>query len=110
MAAELAIKEILVRIEPKLQVILEELPSPPLGKLYGDVLQSVASIRLTKSDLEELQKGARRRNKLVHNPKSTTPTFNEAKDYIDFIENKVKWLLKEWRRIKQEKGEVRPLR
>ena len=99
MAAELAIKEILVRIEPKLQVILEELPSPPLHKLYGDVLESVAGVR--SHNLSTLQDGARRRNQLVHNPNSPTPTFNEVDEYIYFIEDRVRWLLKEWRRINQ---------
>ena len=101
MAAELAIKEILVRIEPKLQVILGTLPSPPLNKLYGDVLESVAGVRSTS--LSTLQNGAKKRNQLVHNPKSPTPTFNEINEYIDFIEDRVKWLLKEWRRIKRVK-------
>jgi len=101
MAAELAIKEILVRIEPKLQVILGTLPSPPLNKLYGDVLESVAGVRST--NLSTLQNGAQKRNQLVHNPKSPTPTFNEVNGYIDFIEDRVKWLLKEWRRIKRVK-------
>ncbi len=102
MAAELAIKEILMRIEPKLQVILEILPSPPLNKLYGDVLESVAGVRSTS--LSTLQNGAQKRNQLVHNPKSPTPTFNEVNGYIDFIEDRVKWLLKEWRRIKRVKN------
>lgn len=99
-AAELAVKEILVRIEPKLRVILEELPSPPLKKLYGDVLQSVASVRLSSSDLGKLQRGARRRNELVHNPKSTTPSFKEVTRYIDFVEDKIRWLLEQWRSMK----------
>ncbi len=101
MAAELAIKEILVRIEPKLQVILGTLPSPPLNKLYGDVLESVAGVRSTNTST--LQKGAQKRNQLVHNPKSPTPTFDEVNEYIDFIEDRIKWLLKEWRRIKRMK-------
>ena len=99
MAAELAIKEILVKIEPKLQVILGTLPSPPLNKLYGDVLESVAE-GVRSTGLSTLQNGAQKRNQLVHNPKSPTPTFNEVNEYIDFIEDRVKWLLKEWRRIK----------
>jgi len=101
MAAELAIKEILVRIEPKLQVIVETFPSPPLNRLYGDVLESIAGVRSTSPT--KLQKGASRRNQLVHNPKSPTPTFNEAKEYVDFIEDRIKWLLEEWRRIKRLK-------
>jgi len=101
MAAELAVKEILVRIEPKLQKIVETLPSPPLNRLYGDVLESIAGVRST--DLSTLQDGAQRRNQLVHNPRSPTPTFNEVREYINFIEDRVKWLLKEWRRIKRVK-------
>ncbi len=106
MAAELAIKEILVRIEPKLQVILGTLPSPPLNKLYGDVLESVAGVRSTS--LSTLQNGAQKRNQLAHNPKSPTPTFNEVNEYIDLIEDRVKWLLKEWRRIKRVKKQQAP--
>jgi len=98
MAVELAIKEILVRIEPKLQVILEELPSPPLHKLYGDVLESVAGVKSTS--LSKLQDGARKRNQLVHNPKSPTPTFNEVEEYIDFGEDRIRWLLEKCREIK----------
>jgi hypothetical protein len=99
-AAELAIKEILVRIEPKFRVILEELPSPPLHKLYGEVLQSVANVKLSKSDLGRLQRGAKRRNELVHNPRSATPTLDEVTNYIDFVDDKIKWLLEQWRSMK----------
>ena len=99
MAAELAIKEILVRIEPKLQVILGTLPSPPLNKLYGDVLESVAGVRSTS--LSTLQNGIQKRNQLVHNPKSATPTFDQVNEYNFFIEGTIKWLLDEWRRIKR---------
>ncbi len=99
-AAELAIKEILVRIDPKLRVILEELPSPPLHKLYGEVLQSVANVKLSKSDLGRLQGGAKRRNELVHNPRSATPTLDEVTNYIDFVDDKIKWLLEQWRSMK----------
>ena len=105
MAAELAIKEILVRIEPKLQVILEALPSPPLNKLYGDVLESVSGVRSTS--LSKMQKGAQKRNQLVHNPKSSAPNFDEVNEYIDFIEDSIKWLLIEWRRIKQGKSSIK---
>lgn len=97
-AAELAIKEVLVRIEPKLRVILEELPAPPIKKLYGVVLESVTGVKSEK--LGKLGDGAKRRNELIHNPRSVTPTFDEVTEYIDFIEDRIKWLLKEWRRIK----------
>jgi len=99
-AAELAAKEILARMEPKLRVVLEELPSPPLHKLYGGVLQSVADVELSGSELEKLRQGAIKRNKLVHNPKSATPTFDEVTEYIDFIDDRVRWLLEQWRSMK----------
>lgn len=98
-AAELAVKEILARIEPKLEVMLETLPSPPLNKLYGVVLKSVTEVK--SEGLQKLQDGAERRNKLLHNPKSATPTFSEVNIYIDFIENRIKWLLETWRTIKR---------
>jgi len=100
-AAGLAIKEVIVRVEPKFQVILGELPSPPLNKLYGDVLYSVAGVRST--GLTRLQNGARKRNQLLHSPKSSPPTLSEVNEYIDFVEDRVEWLLSEWRRIMRAK-------
>jgi len=67
-AAELAVKEILGRIEPKLRVILSMLPSPTLNKLYGDVLESVAGVK--SEGPNRLQTGAETRNKLLHSPES----------------------------------------
>jgi len=103
MAAELAIKEILIKIEPKLKVILEMLPSPPIKKLYGEVLNDVAGEK--SSNLSKLEKGAAKRNQLIHNPKSQTPTREETTAYIEFIEDRVTWLLKIWRKKVREKAE-----
>ena len=41
-AAELAIKEFLIRKNPNLEPLLLEAPSPPLRKLYGSILESYA--------------------------------------------------------------------
>ena len=100
-AAELAIKEVLARMEPKLQVILSTLPSPPLNKLYGDVLESVAGVR--SEGLNRLQTGAEIRNKLLHSPESVDLSSDKVHDYIAFIEERIRWLLSEWRRIKRAK-------
>lgn len=100
-AAELAIKEVLARMEPKLQVILSTLPSPPLNKLYGDVLESVAGVR--SEGLNRLQTGAEIRNKLLHSPESVDLSSDKVNDYIAFIEERIRWLLSEWRRIKRAK-------
>lgn len=100
-AAELAIKEVLARMEPKLQVILSTLPSPPLNKLYGDVLESVAGVK--SEGLNRLQPGAEIRNKLLHSPESVDLSSDKVNDYIAFIEERIRWLLSEWRRIKRAK-------
>jgi len=94
-AAELAIKEILGRIEPRLQVILSTLPSPPLDKLYGDVLQSVAGVR--SGGLSKLRRGAEIRNKLLHSPRSAHVSPDEVNAYISFIDERIRWLLSLWR-------------
>ncbi|NVM54972.1 MAG: hypothetical protein HWN66_14805, partial [Candidatus Helarchaeota archaeon] len=39
-AAEWAIKEFLIRLKPDVKAVLLEVPSPPLYKLYGSVLES----------------------------------------------------------------------
>ena len=44
-AAELAIKEALSRLEPRLMPLLLEVPAPPLRKLYGAILKNVAGER-----------------------------------------------------------------
>ena len=100
-AAELAAKEVLTRIKPDLRVILEELPSPPLRKLYGVVLDSAAGISLPKRDLNRLNDGAEKRNKLVHTPNHVHLSDAEVDDYVNFIEHKIGWLLTQWREIRR---------
>jgi len=100
-AAELAIKEILGRMEPKLQVILSTLPSPPLNKLYGDVLESVAGVK--SEGLNKLQTGAEIRNKLLHSPDGVHLSPDKVNDYIAFIEERIRWLLSVWRKTKRAK-------
>jgi hypothetical protein len=48
--------------------LLFEVPSPPLNKLYGSVLGSVAGEKSPYVKL--LQKGAEMRNRLVHEPET----------------------------------------
>ena len=96
----MAIKEILIRIEPNLEVILTILPSPPLEKLYGEVLESLLGVKPSKSDLNKLKWGAIRRNKLVHSIEDEPPSWKEANDYNHFINQKIKWLLYQYRHLK----------
>jgi len=99
-SAELAIKEILIRIEPKLEVILSTLPSPPLERLYGDVLESLSGVKPQTSDLNRLKWGAIRRNKLIHSIENEPPSFEEANEYNHFINDQIKWLLYQYRHRK----------
>jgi hypothetical protein len=71
-AAELAIKEFLMRKNPTLEKLLSELPSPPLPKLYGSILENYSSENEKKGErsprLKILDCGNQLRNKIVHNP------------------------------------------
>jgi len=89
-AAELAIKEFLIRVRPELQTLLIELPSPPLHKLYGPVLESFGYEKSPK--LKEISKGAQRRNELLHRPSAEDATHEEASQYVDDIEVAIKHL------------------
>lgn len=95
-AAELAIKEMLIRMEPKLETLLIEVPSPPLGKLYGKVLESVAEERSPYAS--QLDKGAEKRNKLVHRPETVDLKPQEVLDYVTIVGEAIRHLLELHRR------------
>lgn len=79
-AAELAVKEALIRKNPALADIIIELPSPPLGTLYGAILEKYCGAQSPQR--AKLIKGAEKRNKLVHRPEETVITEGEAQDYV----------------------------
>lgn len=83
-AAELAIKEFLIRLKPEIAVLLLEIPSPPLSKLYGTVLESLGLERSPK--LKELSKGVEIRNRLVHRPETMNIDLDEANKYVHDVE------------------------
>jgi hypothetical protein len=89
-AAELGIKEFLLKYEPELKSLLLEIPSPPLSKLYGTVLESYAGQRSPK--LKEIRKGVERRNQLIHKPVKEDVTDEEAKKYVRDIESALRHL------------------
>lgn len=96
-AAELAIKEVLVRIEPRLEVLLLEVPAPPIRKLYGEVLESVAGERSPfRSDLH---RGAELRNKLVHRPQHVWINPQDVEDYIDTVGRAIAHVLELHRKL-----------
>lgn len=90
-AAELAIKEFLIRLKPEIATLLLGMPSPPLHKLYGEVLESFGMQRSPK--LRQIAKGVEIRNKLVHRPEETKITPEEANTYVRDIETAIYHLL-----------------
>lgn len=90
-AAELAIKEILVRVEPKLATLLLEVPSPPLHKLYGRVLEAAAGVR--SPYVRELQRGAERRNRIIHKIEPDEPDYQETLEYVEMVAMAIDHLL-----------------
>lgn len=83
-AAELCIKEILIRGCPELERVLLELPAPPLSKLYGSILQGYLGAR--SPYVSEINKGAEIRNALVHKPSSNRLDLQKAIEYVGVIE------------------------
>lgn len=86
-AAELCIKEILMAAKPDSEVLLRHLPSPPLAKLYGEVLEKFLGQK--SPYLSQLRKGAERRNDLVHKPDSTIISENDALNYVRDVERAI---------------------
>lgn len=61
-AAELAIKEFLIRLKPDIETLILEVPSPPLSKLYGTILES---LRYPKSPkLKEIKNGIEKKKQI----------------------------------------------
>jgi hypothetical protein len=90
-AAELAIKEFLIRLKPEIATLLLEMPSPPLHKLYGSVLESFGVQRSPK--VKEIQKGVEIRNKLVHRPGEAEISLEDANAYVHDIEDAIYHLI-----------------
>jgi hypothetical protein len=101
-AAELAIKEVLIRITPTIRPLLEELPSPPLPKLYGPILEAYAGER--SPYLKVLAEGAERRNKLIHQPEDLRLDDQEVLDYIVNVRSAIRHLLELYRRLRDNKS------
>jgi hypothetical protein len=82
-AAELAIKEALLRAHPEISVLLLDLPSPPLTKLYGSVMKEYFG---TESPYKKIfQNGVTKRNILVHSPKEDDVSLDEATQYVHSV-------------------------
>lgn len=82
-AAELAVKECLARVKPELESLLVHLPSPPLSKLYGEVLLKYAGVK--SPYVKKLNDGAQKRNQLVHQPQAVEISEAEAIEYVTMV-------------------------
>jgi len=83
-AAELAIKEALIILDPDIETLLMEVPSPPLHKLYGPVLEHYTNERSPK--VSKLSEGAEVRNKLIHRPQGAPIPHQKAIEYVKDVE------------------------
>jgi hypothetical protein len=90
-AAELAIKEFLIQFKPEIEPVLLEVPSPPLHKLYGSILESYTGQRSPR--LKEIAEGARIRNLLVHRPEKINIGNQESINYVGHVEAAIGHLL-----------------
>jgi hypothetical protein len=91
-AAELAIKEFLIIKNPELEVLLNELPSPPLDKLYGKILKEYGGIE-PYIKIKDIQYGVRIRNQLVHRPQDIILDSQDTYIYVRLIEATIFQLL-----------------
>ncbi|MBP6018376.1 MAG: hypothetical protein KA735_02700 [Burkholderiaceae bacterium] len=82
-AAELSVKEALLRAKPELKTLLVNVPSPPISKLYGEVLE--AYLGKPSPYRKALIAGAERRNKLIHRSEETPVTPAEAAEYVQTV-------------------------
>lgn len=83
-AAELAIKEALCIKQPLLEKLLLEMPSPPLSKLYGDVMKTYFGE--SSPFRKKLAEGQEIRNRLVHRHTNEVLTFREAHQFVETVE------------------------
>jgi len=92
-AAELAIKEFLIRLKPELATLLLEVPSPPMHKMYGVILKEYTDKKLDKEVFKALVEGAEIRNRLLHRPEREKIDDQKANNYISAVSEAMRQLL-----------------
>jgi hypothetical protein len=83
-AAELAFKEFLSQFDSRATTLITQVPSPPLQKLYRDVLKDYTGEESPVHS--KLNKGAEKRNALIHRTTEPSPTPQEALIYSHQVE------------------------
>lgn len=91
-AAELAIKEFLIRQRPELGTLLLEVPSPPIYKMYGAILEAYGGKTLPKEIFKALSEGAEVRNRLLHRPHDEPIDHQKALDYVSAVAGAIQHL------------------
>jgi hypothetical protein len=79
-ALELAIKEALIRKHPEIELLILEMPSPPLTKLYDKIMKHYLSEK--SPYLATIKTGMETRNKLLHRPDGVDIAEGQAADYL----------------------------
>ena len=83
-AAELAFKEFLSQFDNRATTLITQVPSPPLQKLYRDVLKDYTGEESPVHS--KLSKGAEKRNALIHRTTEPSPTRQETLIYNHQVE------------------------
>lgn len=91
-ALELCIKEALIRRRPDFKTLLMDMPSPPLDKLYGDLMEEV--LGEPSPFKKDIKKGTEIRNKLVHRPMDLIVTREEASKYVSTVHKAIHHLFR----------------
>lgn len=79
-ALELSIKEALIRKRPDMEMLILEMPSPPLTKLYGSIMEHYLGQRTPYSKV--IDEGVQIRNKLLHRPDGVEISTEKASEYL----------------------------
>jgi len=91
-AAELAIKEFFIRLNKDIEPWVLEVPSPPLDKLYGKILEFYTGERSPK--VNAIREGAKIRNELLHKPQDNKIEYQRAVEYVKDVEIAIWHLIK----------------
>jgi hypothetical protein len=83
-AAELAFKEFLAQYDTRATSLITHIPSPPLNRLYRDVLKEYTGVESPMQAV--LGNGATLRNHLIHKTTEPTPTIEKANIYIHQVQ------------------------
>lgn len=79
-ALEIAIKEVFISIDPKLEKLLTEINAPPLHKMYKSILKSISGYE--SPYYKDIQYGVEIRNKIIHRPANINIKNQDAINYL----------------------------